>query len=119
MRLLSKPDGPAAAQHVEQVLLDARADLVRDGLHQALVVPRPVAGEAEIVGAHRVEEADGELGGEVAGHAEQTAVGERRRQRDVQKAGEALQDRKSTRLNSSHANISYAAFCLKKKKQNC
>src|SRR3712207_8646866 len=29
-------------------------------------------------------------------------------------------DRKSTRLNSSHANISYAVFCLKKKKKyNC
>src|SRR3712207_6572338 len=28
-----------------------------------------------------------------------------------------LQDRKSTRLNSSHANISYAVFCLKKKKR--
>src|SRR3712207_8598384 len=28
------------------------------------------------------------------------------------------QDRKSTRLNSSHANISYAVFCLKKKKIN-
>src|SRR3712207_7320448 len=27
-----------------------------------------------------------------------------------------LKDRKSTRLNSSHANISYAVFCLKKKK---
>src|SRR3712207_8729456 len=27
----------------------------------------------------------------------------------------ALRDRKSTRLNSSHANISYAVFCLKKK----
>src|SRR5258707_8551632 len=27
-----------------------------------------------------------------------------------------IQDRKSTRLNSSHANISYAVFCLKKKK---
>src|SRR3712207_8851812 len=27
-------------------------------------------------------------------------------------------DRKSTRLNSSHANISYAVFCLKKKKLN-
>src|SRR5438445_12036827 len=27
-----------------------------------------------------------------------------------------VQDRKSTRLNSSHANISYAVFCLKKKK---
>src|SRR3712207_9297327 len=29
---------------------------------------------------------------------------------------EPLADRKSTRLNSSHANISYAVFCLKKKK---
>src|SRR3712207_4300604 len=29
---------------------------------------------------------------------------------------EAIEDRKSTRLNSSHANISYAVFCLKKKK---
>src|SRR5258707_14915715 len=29
----------------------------------------------------------------------------------------ALLDRKSTRLNSSHANISYAVFCLKKKKK--
>src|SRR3712207_8848747 len=28
----------------------------------------------------------------------------------------APRDRKSTRLNSSHANISYAVFCLKKKK---
>src|SRR3712207_8263148 len=33
-------------------------------------------------------------------------------------APHAAQDRKSTRLNSSHANISYAVFCLKKKKQN-
>src|SRR5687768_17747249 len=30
----------------------------------------------------------------------------------------ALQDRKSTRLNSSHGYISYAVFCLKKKKRN-
>src|SRR3712207_7247636 len=29
----------------------------------------------------------------------------------------AQEDRKSTRLNSSHANISYAVFCLKKKKK--
>src|SRR3712207_8550820 len=28
------------------------------------------------------------------------------------------EDRKSTRLNSSHANISYAVFCLKKKKND-
>src|SRR3712207_7368563 len=31
-------------------------------------------------------------------------------------AGVWFADRKSTRLNSSHANISYAVFCLKKKK---
>src|SRR3712207_6888076 len=31
-------------------------------------------------------------------------------------SGTARVDRKSTRLNSSHANISYAVFCLKKKK---
>src|SRR3712207_9021936 len=31
-------------------------------------------------------------------------------------ADETFGDRKSTRLNSSHANISYAVFCLKKKK---
>src|SRR3712207_8057895 len=30
-------------------------------------------------------------------------------------AGRARRDRKSTRLNSSHANISFAVFCLKKK----
>src|SRR3712207_7017548 len=32
--------------------------------------------------------------------------------------GERVRDRKSTRLNSSHANISYAVFCLKKKKKH-
>src|SRR3712207_5438244 len=34
---------------------------------------------------------------------------------DFVKAVKATGDRKSTRLNSSHANISYAVFCLKKK----
>src|SRR3712207_7089921 len=37
-------------------------------------------------------------------------------QRRIDLKGQA-QDRKSTRLNSSHANISYAVFCLKKKIQ--
>src|SRR2546427_9223952 len=31
--------------------------------------------------------------------------------------GPTLEDRKSTRLNSSHSQISYAVFCLKKKKR--
>src|SRR3712207_7208664 len=35
--------------------------------------------------------------------------------KDVKTEMAALEDRKSTRLNSSHANISYAVFCLKKK----
>src|SRR3712207_8278117 len=39
-------------------------------------------------------------------------------QAEVEAKAKALyaRDRKSTRLNSSHANISYAVFCLKKKK---
>src|SRR3712207_7150528 len=40
-------------------------------------------------------------------------VAPRRLPVDAQQRG----DRKSTRLNSSHANISYAVFCLKKKKK--
>src|SRR5438477_9714595 len=35
----------------------------------------------------------------------------------AQRHGTSLQDRKSTRLNSSHMSISYAVFCLKKKKK--
>src|SRR3712207_8133496 len=35
---------------------------------------------------------------------------------DIVRDDDAKRDRKSTRLNSSHANISHAAFCLKKKK---
>src|SRR5688572_32255422 len=48
------------------------------------------------------------------GHREDRA--ERRLFRGT--AGETAADRKSTRLNSSHSQISYAVFCLKKKKKN-
>src|SRR3712207_7374735 len=54
--------------------------------------------------------------------AQQRQPGEHHRRRDVGGAGRRVrraehhaEDRKSTRLNSSHANISYAVFCLKKK----
>src|SRR2546426_11508539 len=40
------------------------------------------------------------------------------RQREVRPAGARSEDRKSTRLNSSHLVISYAVFCLKKKKKD-
>src|SRR5207244_8056951 len=49
------------------------------------------------------------------------APGEARRHDADQRARRAVQDerdRKSTRLNSSHQIISYAVFCLKKKKKN-
>src|SRR2546422_4508266 len=47
------------------------------------------------------------------------ALGVRRRRRDHNEhpLGEPARDRKSTRLNSSHGYISYAVFCLKKKKK--
>src|SRR3712207_7143612 len=45
---------------------------------------------------------------------EQREVGHRRQHPGHEAV---VEDRKSTRLNSSHANISYAVFCLKKKKK--
>src|SRR3712207_7718550 len=71
-------------------------------------------------------------GGRLAGAAGPQAPRPRRQPERVRRGGAdgdgaALQaaapadrrgpDRKSTRLNSSHANISYAVFCLKKKKK--
>src|SRR3712207_7247262 len=55
----------------------------------------------------------------VAGPPLGERLAERRRQPDLvhpatAHVGGERQDRKSTRLNSSHANISYAVFCLKK-----
>src|SRR3712207_6870386 len=41
--------------------------------------------------------------------------GRQARQQPARRDRRAREDRKSTRLNSSHANISYAVFCLKKK----
>src|SRR5438067_5658671 len=44
--------------------------------------------------------------------------GELRREPEVRDDGDGGRDRKSTRLNSSHVSISYAVFCLKKKKKD-
>src|SRR3712207_7114460 len=52
------------------------------------------------------------LGREIALALESAALTEELHRRE----NEERLDRKSTRLNSSHANISYAVFCLKKKK---
>src|SRR5690606_39869778 len=72
--------------------LDEPAEVREAGLHLGAL------------GAHGADLLDGTLGqlAEVGGVEEAVEVGHR--------------DRKSTRLNSSHVKISYAVFCLKKKK---
>src|SRR3712207_8707830 len=65
--------------------------------------------------------ADDAVGGVVVEQPERDLVERRLDRRDLRDDVDAVavvvdQDRKSTRLNSSHANISYAVFCLKKKK---
>src|SRR3989442_8887075 len=57
----------------------------------------------------------GQHDGGGAGGPEARDLAARDRERLQERALE--QDRKSTRLNSSHVRISYAVFCLKKKKQ--
>src|SRR3712207_8735872 len=54
-----------------------------------------------------------EVAGEPRAEHDEGHVDERREEDDRRHGGE--RDRKSTRLNSSHANISYAVFCLKNK----
>src|SRR5438034_7902095 len=55
--------------------------------------------------------------GDVRGDAEHAAgLAVRRQERHLDRLKPARRDRKSTRLNSSHTVISYAVFCLKKKK---
>src|SRR3712207_7654459 len=78
------------------------------------------AAEIEVAARVGLEVADDVLLDEVLQVALVQVVHDRRRERQ-QVAREPLHllghlDRKSTRLNSSHANISYAVFCLKKKK---
>src|SRR2546422_3908451 len=76
-----------------QVLLEALLDRVRDGVC-FLDVRIPVHRDRDLGVAHRGRAARADSVGAL--HA----------------------DRKSTRLNSSHGYISYAVFCLKKKKKN-
>src|SRR3712207_8360418 len=66
-----------------------------------------VAQHVRVVLAHALGEEDAARGDGVA----------QARDRVDPRAVADAQDRKSTRLNSSHANISYAVFCLKKKKK--
>src|SRR5690349_23345978 len=72
--------------------------------------------DAEVPAEHRVDQAGADrddAGRQVelaADHEHADAHGD-----DADRRGLVQQDRKSTRLNSSHVEISYAVFCLKKK----
>src|SRR3712207_6975836 len=76
---------------------------------------RARGGEEPVLEA-QIESLDGWRLGTV--HLELPAQLEHERHQRISMDGGAvyLKDRKSTRLNSSHANISYAVFCLKKTK---
>src|SRR5438876_4697301 len=52
-----------------------------------------------------------------AGHASTSAAFHRKHCSHLRSTTSSREDRKSTRLNSSHPSISYAVFCLKKKKK--
>src|SRR5205085_9011119 len=96
------------------------ASLVRDpdtpalyalSLHDALPIYRArAARRGELRGGRAAAPLRGQPGGSAGAHApgDHDAGAARRRHRD----------RKSTRLNSSHSQNSYAVFCLKKKNQN-
>src|SRR6266568_8105250 len=90
VKVLAEPGDLVGDGLVVSVVDHGGADVAARGEH--VVVP------ADLIGGRRIAE---------AGHVlvpEACRAGRRR-------------DRKSTRLNSSHSSISYAVFCLKKKKQ--
>src|SRR3712207_7860220 len=94
----------------------ATTEIYTLSLHDALPISVKEGLVVEPVLRELHERGGGETGGLVDVDRERAAV---RRERDGVVARELgrgfLLDRKSTRLNSSHANISYAVFCLKKK----
>src|SRR5947209_14642497 len=82
-----------------------------NGLGRDIAEAALAAGDSVVAGARRTEE----LAPLVAQYGERVKP-VKLEVRDEAAAKAA--DRKSTRLNSSHANISYAVFCLKKKKKS-
>src|SRR3712207_9545777 len=87
----------------------ATTEIYTLSLHDALPISRRQADEAErraTVANERLDRFQRERINKAQADAERQG-----------REAEEREDRKSTRLNSSHANISYAVFCLKKKKK--
>src|SRR3712207_7049564 len=89
----------------------ATTEIYTLSLHDALPIC-PVRGRRGRDLRRRRHLLAGGPGGRATGRGGARAAG--RRRLDPGGAAGRDQDRKSTRLNSSHANISYAVFCLKK-----
>src|SRR3712207_8909596 len=87
----------------------ATTEIYTLSLHDAL--PISPAGVADLVGQTRRRSRAAPAGGLLRADVLRSVP------RVPATSGLSHQDRKSTRLNSSHANISYAVFCLKKKKK--
>src|SRR3712207_6913452 len=87
----------------------ATTEIYTLSLHDAL----PISGGVQLGGGRRgpVDRRDQHR------RRQRPAPADRRGGHRRQQARTLREDRKSTRLNSSHANISYAVFCLKKKKK--
>src|SRR3712207_7058589 len=77
--------------------------------------PRFVLGEQH---THASEHGNGVAAKHESEGSDHRAATARGARAALERAQGARGDRKSTRLNSSHANISYAVFCLKKNKNN-
>src|SRR3712207_8233210 len=93
-----------------RAIFGEKASDVRD---TSLRVPPGVTGtivEVRVFNRHGVDK------DERAQAIEREEIERLAKDRDDEQAILDRKDRKSTRLNSSHANISYAVFCLKKKK---
>src|SRR3712207_7556672 len=98
----------------------ATTEIYTLSLHDALPIWGPALGGGEelVAPGREGEHLAARLAGAPRVGVRRVARERRARERGRRERlrGEA-RDRKSTRLNSSHANISYAVFCLKKKKQ--
>src|SRR5579863_4527201 len=95
------------------VVADAQTEQVEDHNETAVELARIGADVAEVNADAAVEIAHAEADASVE-IAEAHAEGNSEWREHIARL-DAEQDRKSTRLNSSHPSISYAVFCLKKK----
>src|SRR3712207_7566808 len=87
----------------------ATTEIYTLSLHDALPICRPGSETHNRIGACEID---------LVTSTSRPRNAEREAGRHSRPYGTRMIDRKSTRLNSSHANISYAVFCLKKKKNS-